>query len=215
MFPVLTSVAIAQFSLPRCAGTMHNCWASKSSASGDRYVGEFFSGQFHGLGAHTLPSGDVYVGEFRLGERNGQGIEYSASGEVRRSGTWLLGRLESAYPIDANRFPLGLSVRPVTGANDQASGDESMRKERDRATAELEAERDRRRQLEEELARERSRNRQQPARTEQTPKQRCLAQVESQDAWCQLTCVAVRTAVCYDQCATKRLMGMAGCTAYD
>jgi hypothetical protein len=61
----------------------HNCWGT-ASASGDKYVGEFSDGKYHGLGTyHALSNdqfkGDKFVGEFKDNKRNGQGT-YTFSG---------------------------------------------------------------------------------------------------------------------------------------
>ena len=43
------------------------------SADGDRYVGEFVNGEFHGCGAYIWPDGEFYAGEFKNGKFHGLG----------------------------------------------------------------------------------------------------------------------------------------------
>ena len=80
-----------------------DCFGSKTSKSGDKYVGEWkkgvpqgkgtyafsngtkYSGVFHrgyrhGKGTYIFPNGDKYVGDFRNGQRHGKGIVSSADG---------------------------------------------------------------------------------------------------------------------------------------
>ena len=48
-------------------------------ANGDKYVGEWRNGKYHGQGTLTYDNGGEYVGEFRNGRYDGQGtITYSS-----------------------------------------------------------------------------------------------------------------------------------------
>lgn len=74
----------AQSSLPACQGvasSLNNCFGVRTFPSGEKYVGEFKDGKFHGQGTFTFANGDKYVGEFKDGKRNGQGIDSYANGD--------------------------------------------------------------------------------------------------------------------------------------
>ena len=49
--------------------------------NGDKYVGEFKDGMFHGNGTDTYASGDKYVGELKVGKMHGQGTFTYAIGD--------------------------------------------------------------------------------------------------------------------------------------
>ena len=57
-----------------------DCFGIWNSANGNKYVGEFKNGKYHGQGTFIYISGDKYVGEFKNGKRNGQGIYTSVDG---------------------------------------------------------------------------------------------------------------------------------------
>ena len=73
-------------SLPDCPSDQskryHNCFGAKTSASGQKYVGEFKDDERHGQGTNTWADGDKYVGEFKDGKRHGQGTDTYASGDT-------------------------------------------------------------------------------------------------------------------------------------
>ena len=73
----------AQSNLPACpsSGYFHSCFGTYTSASGNRYVGEFKDGKFNGQGTHFMRNGDRYVGEFKDGEFNGQGTYFLRNGD--------------------------------------------------------------------------------------------------------------------------------------
>ena len=84
-FAVLLFSAGEAWSLPKCPGsynqnTWHNCFGIGTTASGNKYVGEFRDGKYHGQGAFTFVSGNKYVGEFRDDKQHGQGTYTFASG---------------------------------------------------------------------------------------------------------------------------------------
>ena len=41
--------------------------------NGEKYVGDWKNGKYHGHGTFTYPDGNMYVGEFKDGLKNGQG----------------------------------------------------------------------------------------------------------------------------------------------
>jgi hypothetical protein len=69
----------------------HNCWGTFSFQAagqwkGDKYIGEFNEGKFHGQGtyyhlADNQSKGNKYVGEYKDDKRNGQGTHTWANGD--------------------------------------------------------------------------------------------------------------------------------------
>ena len=115
-------------------------------ANGGKYVGEFKENKPDGQGTLTFANGSEHLGEFQDGIRHGLGIELSASGAVRQSGNWVFGRQTASFPVDKNRFTL-TSLKQTSTNNFQSIS------ERDRLTAEVEAERKKRQDLQAELDR--------------------------------------------------------------
>ena len=62
------------------AGAWTGCLGTLTLADGDKYVGEFKDGKYHGQGTHIFPDGEKYVGEFKDGKYNGQGTLTYANG---------------------------------------------------------------------------------------------------------------------------------------
>ena len=59
----------------------HNCWGLYTTTKGDKYVGEFKDGKYHGQGNYTYADGNnKYVGEFKEGKFDGQGTATFANG---------------------------------------------------------------------------------------------------------------------------------------
>jgi hypothetical protein len=56
-----------------------NCQGS-ASLNGDKYVGEYKDGKYHGQGTYTWPDGEQYVGEYKDGKRHGQGTNTFSDG---------------------------------------------------------------------------------------------------------------------------------------
>jgi S1-C subfamily serine protease len=80
-FVVLLGSVGEGVALPSCpsdrhASTWSYCFGTYVSASGNRYVGEFRNGKYHGKATLTYANGDKYVGEFRGGTYHGQGNYY-------------------------------------------------------------------------------------------------------------------------------------------
>ena len=75
----------AQSQLPACQGSdvsrWTNCFGTATSANGNKYVGEFKDGNYHGQGTYTFSTGNKYVGEYKDDKRNGQGTLTWANGE--------------------------------------------------------------------------------------------------------------------------------------
>ena len=146
--------AAAQSQLPPCpsspSSNWKNCFGGTYFAIGYKYVGEWMDGKPNGEGAYTFPNGNGYVGEFRDGMFHGQGIEYFSSGTLRNSGLWSNGNLVQSYSLDTGRFPFNPQFS--ASALNPSPNSPPFKAERDRLTAEAEAERKRAQELEKRLA---------------------------------------------------------------
>ena len=142
-------------SLPACQGSdvsrWTNCFGTQTFASGGKYIGGFKDGKANGQGTFTFASGTKYVGEYKDGSYNGQGIYYWEDGTILRSGRWADDRLVQSFAIDTNRFPFNAPIQ--TASAPQAPAPDPVKAERDRLTAEVEAERRKRQELQAELDR--------------------------------------------------------------
>jgi hypothetical protein len=128
----ITCGALAQAQLPACplTGLKHNC-LGEQIFYGNKYIGGFKDGKFHGGGTLTLSTGSKYVGEFKDGLRtgkgtyifadgakyvgefkdgefDGRGIEYLADGSEYRAGVWKHG----FFAQSAQLQPSALSSAP-------------------------------------------------------------------------------------------------------
>jgi hypothetical protein len=87
--------ATGQSGLPRCSPDRtipwHNCIGEYLYSNGERYVGEWREGKFHGRGAWTNSSGHTYVGEWSDGKRSGLGT-YTYPNGSKYAGSFLDGR---------------------------------------------------------------------------------------------------------------------------
>lgn len=68
-------------------GNCSNGYGTYSWANGQKYIGEFRKGRFHGLGRMFLPEGQEYSGYYKNGMRHGRGIHKWPSGEYY-DGEW-------------------------------------------------------------------------------------------------------------------------------
>eukprot|EP01041_Mallomonas_annulata_P019431 gene19431-38773_t len=55
---------------------MHNGFGMYISPTGERYVGQWSSGQKHGAGRFIFNNGDFYDGEFQHDKAEGVGVYY-------------------------------------------------------------------------------------------------------------------------------------------
>ena len=127
-------------------------------ANGNKYVGELKDDKFNGQGTFTLASGAQYAGEYKEGKKegqgiliysdkskfvgtfkndklNGQGIEYASNGLVINQGIWADDKFVQSVPAQQAASSSALFNNP----------------ERDRLTAEVDAERKKRQELEDQL----------------------------------------------------------------
>jgi hypothetical protein len=85
----------------------YNCFGTYTYG-GNKYVGEFGSGKFHGQGTHTSANGNKYVGEFRDDKFHGQGTYTYADGRIEE-GIWNDGKFQYAQKVPMQ------SVKPSLG----------------------------------------------------------------------------------------------------
>lgn len=85
---------------PYNPATWANCVGELTTSTGDKYVGGFQNGKFHGQGTYTWANGGRFVGEFNDGKRHGNGIEYRADGSIMQSGIWENDVYTSAYRFE-------------------------------------------------------------------------------------------------------------------
>jgi hypothetical protein len=153
-----SSVANASRSqLPSCnqTGAKNQCFGTVSFGNGVFYIGELHDDKFNGRGTFTFADGSKHVGEWKDGRLQGEAIAYLPDGSVSRSGRWSSDRLVSSYPIDKQRFPFNaLPNESLPSIVDP------LKAERDRLSAEVEAERKKRQELETQLAEAREREKQ-------------------------------------------------------
>jgi hypothetical protein len=71
--------------LPACPSSGFkngNCFGATNWTNGDKYVGEYKDGWFHGQGTLNYGNGEKYVGEWEYNRFHGQGIFYHRNGKV-------------------------------------------------------------------------------------------------------------------------------------
>jgi hypothetical protein len=66
---------------PMAAGLRDNCFGTYTFANGNKYVGEWQDGKWHGQGTMTFADGAKYVGEWQDGDYHGQGTFTFPDGE--------------------------------------------------------------------------------------------------------------------------------------
>jgi hypothetical protein len=87
MLTLVAGSVLAQSGLPPCdsnttaTAIWTNCFGIHSDINGNKYVGEWRDGTFHGQGTTIWATGDKHVGEYGNGERNGQGTHTSVNGD--------------------------------------------------------------------------------------------------------------------------------------
>ena len=101
---ILTNITLAQSALPECEGNDKNiskfsgkhflmvkkwtsCQGTGIGPKGEKYVGEFYKGKFHGEGIFTK-DGRKYVGQYKNHKRHGQGTYTYANGD-KYVGEWI------------------------------------------------------------------------------------------------------------------------------
>ena len=131
---MIYEVALAQSLLPECEGddkyissfsVKHflkikkwtNCHGTAIGLNGQKYVGEFYKGKFHGQGTYT-EAGRKYVGQYKDHKRNGQGTYTYANGD-KYVGEWK----KDNYNVQDNS-----SERDGRGTYTYANGDKYIGK---------------------------------------------------------------------------------------
>jgi hypothetical protein len=62
---------------------------TKEYQTGDKYIGGFKEGLFHGFGRLSIvETGEIYTGEFKEGRKFGQGTLYDKDRKILYSGKW-------------------------------------------------------------------------------------------------------------------------------
>lgn len=94
---VFTAVSIQNaLALQICSGdrqSWDNCVGEVRFPSGDRYLGRFKSGKFHGIGIYEKKGGGSYIGEWQGNTPHGVGRSSSADGGEPVEGRWVNGRV--------------------------------------------------------------------------------------------------------------------------
>ena len=83
---VLLGSAGEGFALPECPGTYNanpwtNCFGTDTYANGNKFVGEWKDGMWHGQGTYTHADGNKYVGEWKYGKWHGKGTYTNTKGD--------------------------------------------------------------------------------------------------------------------------------------
>lgn len=98
------NIALTQSLLPECEGSdskisefsikhfrqmrkWTNCQGTGIGPRGEKYVGEFYKGKFHGQGTFTK-AGRKFIGEWQEGKKHGQGTYTYANGD-KYVGEWI------------------------------------------------------------------------------------------------------------------------------
>ena len=68
--------------------------ATRTYGNGDKYIGEFLNGEFHGKGLYTYANGDKYEGEFSNGKFTGKGTFTCSNGKQ------FTGIIENKVPLE-------------------------------------------------------------------------------------------------------------------
>ena len=95
-------LALATSSLPECKGSplklktlkikiskWNNCHGTLINKNGDKYVGKFKNGRFHGNGEYTFADGGKFAGEF-ISDKPWNVTEYLKDGTI--TGKYLNGK---------------------------------------------------------------------------------------------------------------------------
>ena len=103
---MICTIALSQSTLPECEGNdknissfsighfnkvrkWTNCQGTAVGPNGEKYVGEFYKGKFHGYGTFAH-AGRKYVGQYKDHKKHGQGTYKYANGD-KYDGKWKKG----------------------------------------------------------------------------------------------------------------------------
>lgn len=150
---VHNSAPAVQSKLPSCSEQAHRfsrCFGTRIYNDGARYSGEFRAFEREGFGILQYSDGKVYIGEWKNNQRNGEGVLYGSLGEVLSSGFWSYGGFNTQYSIDSRKFSFNSQL---FASPQQVPEPDPVKSERERISAELDAERRKRQELQTELDR--------------------------------------------------------------
>ena len=81
--------SLADKNCPKNGNTIWtDCFGSKTSKTGDQYVGEWKKGVPQGKGTYAFPNGTKYSGEFHRGYRHGKGTYIFTNGDKYVGNFW-------------------------------------------------------------------------------------------------------------------------------
>ena len=103
LFLVICNIALPQSSLPECEGNDENissfsikhfskvrkwtnCYGTTVGPKGEKYIGEFYKGNFHGHGTFAH-AGRKYIGQYKDHKKHGKGVYTYANGD-KYVGEW-------------------------------------------------------------------------------------------------------------------------------
>ena len=106
--------------LPPCPeeynkNTWTNCIGSKTYAIGDKYVGEWKNGEFHGKGTLSLTNGGTYVGGFEKGRLHGAGAITFPNGDK------YIGQLRFDQIFGHGTYKYGIDGRVILGITENGN----------------------------------------------------------------------------------------------
>ena len=81
----MVSACSEQNQLSCIEGDCTNGYGTYTYASGNKYVGEWELGKYHGRGTFTWVNGDKYVGEWKDDKKHGQGTLTKSDGKTVQS----------------------------------------------------------------------------------------------------------------------------------
>ena len=82
---IILLLPLSSYSIPNCKGNnaikWNNCKGTFTFLDGEKYVGDFKDGRYHGKGTFTWPDGAKYSGEWKDDKRNGKGTFTNSNGK--------------------------------------------------------------------------------------------------------------------------------------
>ena len=120
IFVALLFVSKEGWCLTPCPGqydkqTWTNCAGAKIYANGDKYVGEWKNGTFHGKGDLTLSNGGKYVGDFMDGQLHGHGTITFSNGDK------YIGQLRFDHIYGRGTYKYGIGGQVILGVTENGT----------------------------------------------------------------------------------------------